>query len=63
MVSGLWYSVSQETAAVLLELVVFSCVDGVISKRVKSDKSILGEIVLVGCVSVRIIVGSMDVSR
>ena len=50
MVSFWWASVAPETAVALLGLLVFSWVVGVFSKRGKSDKSMLGEIILVGCV-------------
>ena len=63
MVSCWWYIAAQATAAVLLEVVVSSWVVGVVSRRGESDKSMPYESVLVGCVSVRSIVGAMEVSR
>ena len=63
MVSLWWYSVSQSTAEELLRVVVISWVVGVVSSRGKSDKAMFGESVLIGCVSVRIIVEAVEVSR
>ena len=54
------YSVSQTTAVALLGVVVSSWVIGVVSRRGKLDKSMLGESLLVVCVSVRSIVGYME---
>ena len=50
MVGFWWDIVAQETAAALLGLVVLSWVVGVVSRMGESEKAILGEIVLVGCV-------------
>ena len=59
MVSFWWAGVAQETAAAVLGVVAFSWVIGVISRRGKSDKAMLGESLLVECVSVRSIVGAV----
>ena len=63
MVSCWWSSVSHATAAVFLWVLVFSWVFGVVSRMGNPDKEMLGESVLAGCVSVRIIVVAMEVSR
>ena len=57
MVSWWSTSVAQATAAEFLGVVFFSWVFGVDSSRGESDRSMLGLSVLVGCVSMRIIVG------
>ena len=58
-----WDIVSQATAAELLVILVFSWVFGMVSRRVKSYMEMLGESVLVVCVSVISIVGDIEVSR
>ena len=47
----------------MLGVVVLPWVVVAVSKRLNSDKAMLGVIVLVGCVSVRSIVGATEVSR
>ena len=63
IVSLWWASLSQETAAMFLGFVIISWVVGVVSRSLNSDKAMLGGSVLLGYVSVRIRVGSMEVSR
>ena len=63
MVSFWWDSVSQTTELSLLGVVILYWVVVVVSRRGNSDKEMLGEILLVGYVSVRIILGAMEVSR
>ena len=50
MVGCWWDIVAQETAAALLGLVVLSWVVGLVSRMGESEKAMLGESVLVGCV-------------
>ena len=61
MVSFWWDSVDQSTAVELLGVVVFSLVVGVVSRRGKSYKEMLGESVSVGYISVISIVGAVEV--
>ena len=63
MVSCCWDSVDQATAAALLGVLFLYWVVGADFRMGKSDKSILGERCLVGYVSVRNILGSIEVSR
>ena len=63
MVRFWWDSVSQATAEELLVVVVLYWVFGVDSRMGQSDKGMLVERVLVGCVSVISLVGAMEVSR
>ena len=51
----------QASAAALLGVFILYWVGGVVSRRGNSDKSVLGEIVLLVCVSVRIRLGAMEV--
>ena len=53
IVSCWWYSVAQATAAELLEVVVLSWFVEVVFRWGKSDKAMLGESVLMDCVSGR----------
>ena len=62
MVSCRWDSVAQATEEALLGVVVLSWVVVVVSMRGGLYKAMLGESVLLRCVSVRIIVGDMEVS-
>ena len=62
MVSFWWDSAAQATVLSLLRLLVLSSVVGVVSSRVKLDKAMMDESVLLGFVLVRIIVGAMEVS-
>ena len=61
MVSCWWASVDHANTATSLGVVFFFWVVGMVSRRVNPDKAVLGESVLVGCVSARIIVGPMQV--
>ena len=63
MVIFLWVGVAQADIVAILGVVVFSWVVGIVSRRGKSYKVKLGESSLVGCVSVRSIVGAMEVLR
>ena len=62
MVIFWWDSVSQSTDASLLGVVVLSWIDVLFFSRGKSDKAMLGYSVLLDYVSVRSIVGDMEVS-
>ena len=59
MVSFWWASVDQATVVELLGVVIFSWVVGMVYRKGNSDKSMLGESVFVGGVSVRSILGVM----
>ena len=52
MVSFWWDSVAHATAAALLGVLVLSWVFGVVYRRGKQDKAMLGKSVLLGFVSV-----------
>ena len=62
MVIFWWASVAQENVAALLEVMIISWVVGVVSKRGKWYNVMLVESVLLVCVSVRSIVGAVEVS-
>ena len=63
MVSCWWDSVSQANSVALLVVAFFSWLFGMVSRKGNLDKEMLGESVLLGCVSVRSIVGTIEVSR
>ena len=62
MVIFWWASVAQENVAALLEVMIISWVVVLVSKRGKSYNVMLVESVLLVCVSVRSIVGAVEVS-